>query len=269
MNYFDVKDKVVAITGASSGIGYGLCEVFAKAGSKLVMINKNPEKGAKAEQAMKKITPNAISLPADVSDRNAVKEVFKKAADHYGTVDVLINAAGIIIRKLSTDMTDEDWNRQIDTNLKGTFNCCVEAAPYMIKQRSGKIINIASNAATRVGKHTPAAYSATKAGIHQMTRTLGIEYIRYNINVNVIGPGFFETAMNHEFRTKHIEEFDMVKAQIPQGRVGDVAKDLGGVCIFLASEACSHMVGQMIYVDGGNTVGDGRWDIPEGRMSGS
>ena len=269
MNYFDVKDKVVIITAASSGIGRGLSEVFAKAGSKVVLVNRSEEKGAIAEKELKEFTPNVISIPADVRDRNSVKEMCKKAVEHFGRIDVLINAAGIIIRKLSTDMTDEDWNNQIDTNLKGCFNCCVEVAPYMMEQRSGKIINIASNAAIRVGIHTPAAYSATKAGILQMSRTMGIEYIRYNINVNVIGPGFFETNMNVDFRTNHKDEYAMVKKQIPQGRAGDVIKDLGGVSIFLASDACSHMVGQMIYVDGGNTVGDGRSDIPEGRMAAS
>lgn len=269
MEYFNVKGKVVIVTGGSLGIGFGLAEVFAGAGSRVVLVNRNERKGREAADVITAAGGEAVSIPADVINRKSVEEMVENVILRYGRIDVVVNCAGIIIRRLALDMTDEEWNRQIDVNLKGTFNCSVVAAQHMINQRSGKIIGIASNAAMRVGIHTPAAYAATKAGIVQMCRVLAIEWIPYNINVNVIAPGFFETSMNEEFRTKHVEEYEAVKRHIPQGRVGRIIEDLGGVAIFLASEACRHMVGQVIYVDGGNTVGDGRWELPKDRIAGS
>jgi NAD(P)-dependent dehydrogenase (short-subunit alcohol dehydrogenase family) len=269
MDYFNVKGKVVVVTGGSSGIGYGLAKVFAKAESKLVLVNRNKETGKKAVESLREIGADAISIPTNVRCKDEVVEMFKKVKENYGKIDVLINAAGIIVRKLAVDMTEEDWNSQVDINLKGTFNCCSVVAVYMMEQRSGNIINISSDASKRVGIHTPAAYAATKAGIIQMSRVFSMEFIPYNINVNVIAPGFFETPMNEEFRSKNPDEYEEVKKQMPRGRAGNVIEDLGGVCIFLASKACQHMVGQVLYVDGGYTVGEGRWNIPEGRIAGS
>jgi len=193
-----------------------------------------------------------------VVSKNAVKEMFKEVVDMFGRVDVVINSAGMLIRKLSQDMSEEEWDLQIDVNLKGTYNSCVEAAPYMKKQRWGRIINIGSNGATRVGIHTPAAYGASKSGILMMSKVLAIEYIPYNINVNVICPGMFETNINKEFRRVNAKVYEKVIRNIPQGRVGNIREDLGGLSIFLASDACQGLVGQIIYVDGGNTIGDKR-----------
>ena len=264
MNFFDVREKVVVITGGSSGIGYGLVQVFAQEGSKIVIVNRNKKSGEIATDTIKKKGGTAISIPTNVVNKKAVKEMFKEVVDMFGRVDVLINSAGIIIRKNSLEMTEDEWDLQIDVNLKGTYNCSVEAAPYMIKQGWGRIINIASSAAMHVGVHTAPAYAATKSGVVMMSKVLAIEYIPYNINVNVIAPGFFVTHMNEEFRRDNVEEYAKNVQCIPRGRAGKVVKDLGGVAIFLASDACQHMVGQVIYVDGGYTVGEGRWGTKSG-----
>lgn len=259
MNFFNVSEKVVIITGGSSGIGYGLAKVFAQAGSKVVVVNRNKKSGESAADSIKKKGGIAISISTNVISKKAVKEMFKEVVNMFGRVDVVINSAGILICKNSLEMTEDEWDLQIDINLKGTYNCSVEAAPYMIKQRWGRIINIASSAAMCVGVRTAPAYATTKSGVVMMSKVLAIEYIPYNINVNVIAPGFFVTHMNEEFRRDNTEEYAKNVQCIPRGRVGKVVEDLGGVAIFLASDACQHMVGQVIYVDGGYTVGDGRW----------
>jgi len=264
MNFFDVRDKVVVITGGSSGIGYGLAQVFAEAGSKVVIVNKNKKRGEIAADSIKEQGGQVVSIATDVVSKNEVKEMYKQVVDMFGRVDVAINSAGIIIRKMSQEMSEEEWDIQIDVNLKGTYNSSVEAAPYMMKQRWGKIINIASNAAKRVSIHTPPAYAATKGGMVMMSRVLAIEYIPYNINVNVISPGYFKTHMNEEFRKVHAEEFKLIKKGFPQGRVGDIKGDLGGVSLFLASNASQGLIGQVIYVDGGHTVGESRWGTEHG-----
>lgn len=264
MNFFDVREKVVVITGGSSGIGYGLAQVFAQEGSKIVIVNRNKKSGEIATDTIKKKGGTAISIPTNVVNKKAVKEMFKEVVDMFGRVDVLINSAGIIIRKNSLEMAEDEWDLQIDVNLKGTYNCSVEAAPYMIKQGWGRIINIASTAAMWVSAHTAPAYAATKSGIVMMSKVLAIEYIPYNINVNVIAPGFFVTHINEEFRRDNAEEYAKNMQCIPRGRAGKVIEDLGGVAIFLASDACQHMVGQVIYIDGGYTVGEGRWGTKSG-----
>lgn len=259
MNFFDVSEKVVVITGGSSGIGFGLAQVFAKAGSKVVIVNRDKENSKKAVAFIKKKGGIAVSISADVVNKKEVKEMFKSVINIFGRIDIVINSAGILIRKNSLEMKEEEWDLQIDVNLKGTFNCSVEAAPYMINQRWGRIINIASKDAKFVGVHTTPAYAATKSGVIMMSKVLAIEYIPYNINVNVIAPGFFPTHMNEKFRRDNVKEIEKNILSIPRGSVGKVIEDLGGVAIFLASNACQHMVGQVIYIDGGSSVGVGRW----------
>lgn len=165
---------------------------------------------------------------------------------------------------MSQDLTEEEWDQQIDVNLKGTYNSSVEAAPYMMKQRWGKIINIASNAARRISIHTPPAYAATKGGMVMMSRALAIEYIPYHINVNLIAPGMFETRMNEKFRRDHAVEYAKIEAGFAQGRVGELKGDLGGVALFLASNASQGLIGEIISVDGGHTVGESRWGTEHG-----
>lgn len=264
MNYFDVKNKVVVITGGSSGIGYGLAQVFAEAGSKVVIVNKNKEKGEIAANSIKEQGGQAVSIATDVVSKSEVKDMYKKVVDMFGRVDVVVNSAGIIIRKMSQEMSEEEWEEQINVNLKGTYNCSVEVAPYMIKQRWGRIINIASNAAKRVSINTPPAYAATKGGIVMMSKVLAIEYVPYNINVNVISPGMFETHMNEEYRREHAEEYKKITRTYPQGRVGDIRGDLGGLSLFLASQAAQGLIGQVIYVDAGHTTGESRWGTATG-----
>lgn len=264
MNFFDVRDKVVVITGGSSGIGYGLAQVFAEAGSKVVIVNKNKKRGKIAADSIKEQGGQVVSIATDVVSKNEVKEMYRQVVDMFGRVDVVINAAGILIRKMSLEMSEEEWDMQIDVNLKGTYNASVEAAPYMMKQRWGRIINIASNVAKRVAINTPPAYAATKAGVVMLSKVLAIEYIPYNINVNVISPGMFETNMNEEFRRVHPEEYKKIKQTYPQGRSGNIRGDLGGLSLFLASQSSQGLVGQVIYVDAGHTTGDSRWGTSTG-----
>ena len=264
MNFFDVSEKVVVITGGSSGIGYGLAQVFAEAGSKVVIVNRNKKNGESAVNSIKKKGGKAISISTDVVNKNEVKEMFKEVVDMFGRVDLVISPAGNIIRKDSLELSEEEWHTQIDIDLKGVYNSSVEAAPYMIKQRWGKIINISSSCAERVWIHTPTAYAATKGGVVMMSKGLAIEYIPYNINVNVICPGYFETSINEEYRRVHPEEYKKIKSHFPQGRAGDVRGDLGGLCLFLASNASQGMIGQVIFVDQGVTVGDSRWGTETG-----
>jgi 3-oxoacyl-(acyl-carrier-protein) reductase len=240
-----LQDKVAIITGAGRGIGAGIAKRFAEAGAKLVICDMNENDLNKIESELTAQGASVLSVVADVSKRVQINEMVEKAINRYGTVDILVNNAGITRDSMSHKMTEDDWDLVMNVNLKGTFNCCQAVMQVMREKGYGKIVNISST--SRFGNVGQANYSASKAGVVGLTRTLAKELGPKNINVNAISPGAIVTDM---FLT--VPEATRQKAlqMTPMRRHGS-AEDIANACLFLASDESSFITGQTLQVDGG------------------
>jgi 3-oxoacyl-[acyl-carrier protein] reductase len=241
-----LKDKVSLITGGARGIGKEIALTLGKEGSKIAICDVNINEALKTKEELEKQLITVEAFQADVSVYSQVEEMLNKILDKFGKVDILVNNAGITKDSLILKMDEEDWDKVIDVNLKGTFNCIKAVSKVMLKQRYGKIINIASIVGI-MGNVGQANYSASKAGIIALTKTAAKELASRNINVNAIAPGFITTEMtarlSEEIKNKML-------AQIPLGRFG-LPADVAKVCLFLASDDSNYITGQTIVVDGG------------------
>lgn len=229
---------------------------MAENGAKVVLADISDSIFEVAEE-IREESAGSVAIPAkcDVTDSKSVETTMKKLLDELGRIDILVNNAGIYPFKPFVEMTEQDWDRVFDVNLKGIFHCTKSALPAMIKQRYGKIVNISSIAGTVVGYGNLVHYSATKAGIVGFTRSLALEVAKDGINVNAIAPGAIETptarAAMMDAMPRELAE-QVIKA-IPLGRWG-TAKDIGNAVLFLVSEESSYITGQCIVVDGGLTI---------------
>ncbi len=241
-----LENKVAFITGAAQGIGREIALTFASEGADIVVGDINLEKATQTQAEIEALGRNALALELDVTDYAKLTEAVNKILDKFKKVDILINNAGITKDNLLLRMSDAEWDAVLNVNLKGTFNCTKAVSRLMIKQRYGKIINIASIIGI-IGNPGQANYSASKAGIIALTKTTAKELASRNINVNAIAPGFIQTEM-----TAKLPEDLKQKMQdaIPLGRFGSPV-DVASVCVFLASEEASYITGQTIIVDGG------------------
>jgi NAD(P)-dependent dehydrogenase (short-subunit alcohol dehydrogenase family) len=255
--FSDLRGKTAIVTGGNQGIGFALSDGLAKYGATVVIVNRRAEEGGKAAQRIRDAGGSAISIPADVSQKDAVVKMVEKVIDQQGQIDVLVNNAGVNIRKPATEISEEDLNAILDINLKGLFFCCQAAAAPMIEQGRGKIINVSSIAYTCAFlDRTP--YSATKAGVSQLTRTLALEWAKFGLTVNAIGPGIVQTPLTEAYMKSDPQRTDRVREMIPLGRFSR-PEDLVGVTLFLASKASDYLTGQTIIVDGGFTLGNMDW----------
>ena len=241
-----LKDRVALITGGAGGIGREIALKFASEGADIVVGDINLEKAIKTQADIEALGRKALALELDVTDYAKLTQGINKILDKFGKVDILVNNAGITKDNLLLRMSDAEWDAVLNVNLKGTFNCIKAVSRLMIKQRSGKIINIASIIGI-IGNPGQANYSASKAGIIALTKTTAKELASRNINVNAIAPGFIQTDM-----TAQLPEELKLKMQeaIPLGKFGNPS-DVAAVCVFLASEEASYITGQTIVVDGG------------------
>ena len=239
--------KVAIVTGAASGIGLGIAHLFVKEGAKVVFSDINKSGKAAADTAGK----NAIFIECDISNTESVKNLVTKTVQAFGTIDILINNAGILHQKPISETSDEDWNAVINTNLKGPFLLTREVLPIFEKHGKGKIVNIASIAGI-IGYENLSAYCASKGGVIAMTRSLAVEFASKKINVNCICPGAIKTGM-----TKVIEDNETMIKQIlktiPAGRMGDPI-DIANAALYLASDESDYVTGASIVVDGGWSV---------------
>lgn len=241
------KGKVALVTGASRGIGRAVALKLSHMGA-YVYINYVQNKAA-AQETLRKVTDGGGDgriCRFDVSDFNASKTALKNIVDEKGSIDILINNAGISTDGLIVRIKEDDWDRIIDTNLKGVFNCCRAAARYMIKQHRGRIVNITSIVA-ETGNAGQSHYAAAKAGIIGLTKSLAKELGSRNICVNAVAPGFIETDMTASLSDADRES---VRNLIPLERLG-TPEDVAGVVAFLVSEEASYITGQIIRVNGG------------------
>ena len=241
----NIVHKAVLVTGGSRGIGAEIVKMLAKENYSIVLNYNHSEKQAiQIQEELQKQGKQIAIFQADVSKREAVKKLIQFTINTFGTIDVLINNAGIAQEKLFTDITDDDWNTMLNTNLNSVFYCTQEALPEMIRKKEGCIINISSIWGI-TGSSCEVAYSTTKAGINGMTKALAKELGPSNIRVNAIAPGIIDTSMN-EYLTK--EEKQVIEQEIPLEKVGktiDIAR-----CVKWLMED-EYTTGQIISINGG------------------
>ena len=245
-----LKDQVAIVTGSGQGIGRGIALALAKEGAKIVVTDVT-DKIFEVIKEIQNLGSQALAIKADVSSTTQVGEMVKKSIEKFGRIDILVNNAGIYPFKPLIEMTEADWDKVLNVNLKGVFNCTRSTIPHMMNQKSGKIINIASIAGAVIGFSALTHYSASKGGIVGFTRSTALELAPFGINVNAIAPGSIETPgakmdMNAESTKQFLQA-------IPLRRIGQ-PEDIANAVIFLASDESSYITGQCLVVDGGYTI---------------
>ena len=241
----DFKGKTVIVTGSSRGIGYAVATAFAELNAN-VMMTGTGESVHKACDELKEKGFNVKSFAGDISDASTAQSLIKATVDAFGTVDVLVNNAGITRDKLLIRMEEEDWDDVLRINLKGTFLCTKAAIRLMMKKRQGSIINIASIVGL-MGNAGQANYAASKAGIIGFTKSIAREFASRGITCNAIAPGFIETRMTNVLSEEIKESY---LKSIPLGRFG-TPSEVGDLAVFLASDRAKYITGQVINIDGG------------------
>jgi 3-oxoacyl-[acyl-carrier protein] reductase len=242
----DFKGRVALVTGGARGIGRAIAEGLAREGADLAIADVSLDSAESAARELSALRIRAAALKLDVSKSDEVVSAFAKIVSDFGRLDIVINNAGITRDGLILRMKEEDWDAVIDVNLKGVFLCSKEAVKVMVKQKYGRIVNIASVVAF-MGNPGQANYSASKAGIVGLTKTTAREYASRGITVNAVAPGFIATAMTDALAESVRQE--MLKS-IPAGAFGTV-EDVANAVLFLASPASGYITGQVVHVNGG------------------
>lgn len=242
-------DKVVIVTGSSRGIGKALAIAFAKEGAAVVVSGRNKSTLINVVDEIKKLGAKAIAIEADVARVDDAKILIEQTLTEYGKIDVLVNNAGITRDNLILRLSEDDWDAVLDTNLKGAFNCIKAVTKPMMKNRAGVIINITS-VVGQTGNAGQVNYSASKAGMIGLTKSVAKELASRNIRVNAVAPGFIETDMTDDLSEKVKEE--LIKS-IPLSRLGKVG-NVADLVLFLSSAKAEYITGQVINVDGGMVV---------------
>ena len=242
----ELEGKVALVTGAAQGIGKAIGLLLAQRGADMAISDINLEKAEETAREIETLGRRAMATRANVAVFDEVERMVQGMIDRFSRIDILVNNAGIARDKLLLRMTEEDWDLVLDINLKGTFNCTKAVIRYMSKQRSGKIVNIAS-VVGEMGNAGQANYSASKAGVIGFTKTIAREFAGRGINVNAIAPGYIVTSMTDSLPEKAKEE---LKRMIPMERLGQ-PEDVAQAALFLVSEASSYITGQVIHVNGG------------------
>jgi len=248
-----LQDKVALITGAKRGIGKSIALAFAEAGADVVICTRMPE-GSKLEAVaddIRKLGRTALAVQADVRNKADVDRLVKEATGKFGRIDILVNNAGISQVIPLLEQSEEDWDKIIDTDLKGPFLCSQAAARVMIEHKGGNIINVTSIRGVRPRMHL-GAYCIAKAAQLMLTKALALELAQYNIRVNSLAPSMIETAMTTPLlkRPGFMESF---MHEVPLGRIA-FESDMIGTALFLASDASQYITGESIFVDGGQLI---------------
>ena len=245
--------KVAIVTGAGSGIGREIALVFAKEGAAVIIAEIDLTSAEEAINEIKSLGGQAQAIKTDVSIREEVHQLVGKALDAYGEIDILVNNAGNVKLVPAEEITDSDWDSMIDVNLKGVFLCCQEVGREMIKRKQGKIVNISTTATYR-GLIGGAAYSASKGGVHTLTKVLAVEWAKYNINVNSVSPGTTLTPILAKAAKGDLEAFINERAKaIPQKRLIK-PEDVASTVLFLSSSESDVITGVDILIDGGTSA---------------
>jgi 2-dehydro-3-deoxy-D-gluconate 5-dehydrogenase len=247
-NLFNLDEKVAIITGASRGLGKAMAKGLAQQGAHVIIADILDVSEAVTE--IKQFDDQVMGLTVDVTNTTDIKDMIKKTLKRFNSIDILINNAGILRTNNAEDFSEKDWKQVIDVNLTGQFLCSRIVGNQMIKQGSGKIINISSIAGLG-GYASSVAYSASKAGVISLTKTLAAEWGKHNINVNAVCPGVFATDMTDDYLKS--EEFkEMIESKVPLSRHAN-PEELIGTIIYLASNASDYVTGHALVIDGGWT----------------
>lgn len=247
MDLFSLDKKIALVVGGGSGLGAAIAQGFSGAGASVVVAGRDEGKLNSTVKLIKDAGGLGEAVVMDILFKESVDEAVKKIINKRGRIDILVNSAGIHQKKTTLDVTDEEWRGVIETNLTGSFRVCRAVGREMVKQNSGKIINIAS-LGSFAALTDAAAYSASKAGVVLLTKNLAIELAPYNIHVNAIAPGVFKTALNEKVLVG--ERLDRIIGKTPLRRLGRV-EEIAGTAIYLASKASDFVTGTVISVDGG------------------
>jgi len=252
---FDLSGQVAMVTGTSRGLGQYSARALAKAGADLVITSRKRETLAAFKAEIEALGRRAVALELDVRDEKSIQHMVAEAEAAYGQIHILVNNAGCNIRKPAVDVTWEDWNQVVETNLRGAFFVAQGVARGMIAHRYGRIINIGSLTSV-FGYAGLAPYGASRGGIRQLTMSLADDWGKHGVTVNCLAPGWFHTAQNTVLYQNR-EWVDYLVDRIPLGRPGE-PHDLDGPVVFLASEASRYVTGQTLLVDGGMSTGSTR-----------
>jgi NAD(P)-dependent dehydrogenase (short-subunit alcohol dehydrogenase family) len=251
LDAFSLTGRVSVVTGANRGIGRALTQALAEAGSDVVLLVRDQQGATSAVDELAALGVTALAMTADVTDADEVQQAVTEIVDRFGRVDILVNNAGTCVHRPALEVTPEEWRSVMDVNVDGVWHCAQAFGRQMVTQRSGVIVNIGSISAQIVNRpQWQPGYNASKAAVHQLTKSLAAEWAPYGVRVNALAPGYIKTEMapvdEPQFRQHWIEDAPMRRYATPD--------ELGPSVVFLASDASSFMTGSVLVVDGGYTV---------------
>lgn len=250
---YDIKGKVAVVSGASSGLGADAARGYAENGANVALLARREDKLKALAEELKGLGVDVFTHVCDVTDEESVKTAIAAVYDHFGRIDILLNNAGIAVRGGVHDLSVEDWNKSMDTNVKGIYLVCKYVVPHMMEQKYGKIVNISSiNAviADKADMFIRHGYNASKSAVLGLSKGMAASYGKYNITVNSIGPGLFESEMTAGTLFKSDAFLNGYNSQCPLERPGKKG-ELNGTILYFSSDMSSYVTGQYVIVDGG------------------
>lgn len=265
---YSLEGKTALITGAGRGLGKAIAIAFAEAGADIAVAARTPREIEQTAAEVRQEGRRCITVPTDVSKEDQIKNMVQKTLAEFGKIDILVNNAGIELTRPILPLPDlkmpvameleakplslQEWQKLMDVNLNAIFLCCREVGIHMIEQRKGKIINITSGQGVKATPYM-IPYSVSKAAVNFFTRCLALEWVRYNINVNALAPGVFETSLLHEITGNDEKVLARYLKDVPMRRIGD-PREVALLAVYLASKASDYMTGQVIVLDGGGSA---------------
>ncbi|MEN6641580.1 MAG: SDR family oxidoreductase [Armatimonadia bacterium] len=243
---FDLTGKIAAVTGGARGIGRACADALQEMGARIALIDVLEDR---VKQSADEMGNGTIGIVCDCTNSASVTAAFDQVKAHFGRLDILVTSAGICIWSPAEEMSEQDWDKVVDLNLKGTFLCCQAAGRIMIGQKSGSIINVASMSGSIANRpQAQIGYNSSKAGVMHLTRSLAVEWAQHNVRVNSISPGYTLSELTKQFP----QYFDGWMPYIPMGRMAQ-PEELVGAVVYLASDAASYTTGHDLVIDGGYT----------------